>query len=109
MNNEMLLLIKKHTDILIEQTRMEPQETLEFKMNRQMQTFSFNSPINLVDEGKWLLAVSPFECTNSVFNITNENKSFSITILGHWLTKSAEKAIDKLNKLLELKSQNSIE
>ena len=108
MNNEMLLLIKKHTDILIEQTRMKPQETLEFKMNRQMQTFLFNSPINLVDEGKWLLAVSSFECTNSIFIITNENNSFSITILGHWLTKSAEKTIDELNKLLELKSQNGI-
>ena len=88
---------------------MKPQETREFKMNRQMQTFSFNSPINLVDEGKRLLTVSFFECTNSVFNITNENNSFSVTILGHWLTKSAEKTIDELNKLLELKSQNGIE
>ena len=37
-----------------------------------MQTFSFNPPINLVVEGKWLLAVSSLECTNSVFIITNE-------------------------------------
>ena len=73
MNNELLLLFKKHTDTLIEQTKTKPQETLEFTMNEQMQTFSFNPPINLVEEGKWLLAVSSFECTNSVFNITNEN------------------------------------
>ena len=104
MNNELLLLIKKHTDTLIEQTRTKPQETLEFKMNKQMQTFSFNPPINLVEEGKWLLAVSSLECTNSVFNITNENNSFSIIIPGHYETKSAEKTIDELNKLLELKS-----
>ena len=52
MNNELLLLIKKHTDILIQQTKTKPQETLEFKMNKQMQTFSFNPPINLVEEGK---------------------------------------------------------
>ena len=39
MNNELLLLIKKHTDTLIENTRTRPQETLEFKMNKQMQTF----------------------------------------------------------------------
>ena len=32
MNNELLLLIKKHTDMLIEQTKAKPQETLEFKM-----------------------------------------------------------------------------
>ena len=100
----MLLLIKKHTDTLIEQTKTKPQETLEFKMNKQMQTFSFNPPINLVEEGKWLLAVSSFECTNSVFNITNENNSFSIIIPGHYQTEFAEETIDKLNKLLELKS-----
>ena len=57
MNNELLLLIEKHTDTLIEQTKTKPQETLEFKMNKQMQTFSFNPPINLLEEGKWLLAV----------------------------------------------------
>ena len=104
MNNELLLLIKKHTDTLIKQTRTKPQETLEFKMDKQMQTFSFNPPINLVEEGKWLLAVSSFECTNSVFNITNENNSFSIIIPGHYPNKSDEKTIDNLNKLVELKS-----
>ena len=105
----MLLLIKKHTDTLIEQTKTKPQETLEFKMNKQMQTFSFNPPINLVEEGKWLLGVSSYECTNSVFNITNENNSFSIIVPGHYETESAEKTIDELNKLMELRSQNGIE
>ena len=109
MNNELLLLIKKHTDTLIEQTKTRPQETLEFKMSKQMQTFSFNPPINLIEEGKWLLAVSSFECTNSVFNITNENNSFSIIIPGHYETESDEETIDELNKLLELRSQNGIE
>ena len=104
MNNELLLSIKKHTDTLIEQTKTRAQETLEFKMNKQMQKFSFNPPINLVEEGKWLLTVSSFEYTNSVFNITNENNSFSIIIPGHYETEFAEKFIDDLNKLLELKS-----
>ena len=104
MKNELLLIIKKHTDTLIEQTKTSPQETLEFKMNKQMQTLSFNPPINLIEEGKWLLAVSLFECTNSVYNITNENNSFSIIIPGHYQTEFAEKTIDELNKLLELKS-----
>ena len=69
-----------------------------------MQNFSFNPPTNLVEEGKWFLRVSSFECTKCVFNITNENNSFSITIPGHWETKSVEKTIDDLNKLLELRS-----
>ena len=109
MDNELLSLIKKHTDVLIEQTKTKPQETLEFKMDKQKQTFSFNPPINLLEEGKWLLAVSLFECTNSVFNITNENNSFSIIIPGHYETESAQKTIDELNNLLELRSQNGIE
>ena len=41
---------------------------------------------------------------NSVFNNTNENNSFSIIIPGHYQTEFAEETIDKLNKLLELKS-----
>ena len=104
MNNELLLLIKKHTDTLIEQTKTKPQETLEFKMNKQRQTFSFNPPLNLVEEDKWLLAVSSFECTNSIFNITDDNNSFSIIIRGHWETEFAEKIINEVNRLLELRS-----
>ena len=104
MNNELLLFIKKHTDTLIEQTKTRPQETLEFKMNKQMQTFSFNPPINLFEERKWLLALSSLECTNSVFNITNENNSFSIIIPGHYQNKSDEKTIDELKNVLELRS-----
>ena len=104
MNNELLLLLKKHTDTLIEQTRTKPQETLEFKMKKQIQTFSFNPPINLVKEGRWLLGVTSLKCTNSVFNITNENYSLSIFIPGHYQTEFAEKMVNDLNKLLELKS-----
>ena len=74
-----------------------------------MQIFSFNPPMNLVREGKWLLGVTSFEATNSVFNITDENKSFSNIIPGHWNTKSAEKSTDELNKLSELRSQNDFE
>ena len=104
MNNEILLLIEKHSDTLIEQTKTKPLETLEIKMNKQMQTFSFNPPINLVEEGKWLLGLSSLECTKSVFNITNENNSFSIIIPGHYQTEFAEKIIKDLKKLIELTS-----
>ena len=48
--------------------------------------------------------VSSLEFTNSVFNITNENNSFSITIPGHWQNKSAERTIFTLDNLLELRS-----
>ena len=68
-----------------------------------MQTFSSNNPINLVEEGKWLLGVTLSHCSNSLFNITNENKSFSIIIPRHYQTEIAEKMNNDLFKLLELK------
>ena len=42
MNNELLRSIRKHTDTLIEQTQTKPRETLELKMNKQMQNFRLN-------------------------------------------------------------------
>ena len=40
--------------------------------------------MNLFEEENWKLAVTSFEATNSVFNITEVNISFSITTSGHW-------------------------
>ena len=67
-------------------------------MNKQMQTFSFNPSVNLSEDDKWLLAVTSFEATNSVFNLTHENNSFLITIPDHWNCKSAQKTLGELNK-----------
>ena len=74
-----------------------------------MRIFSFCPPLILVEEEKWFSGVSSFQTTNSVFNITDENNSFSVTIPGHWISKTAEKTFDKLNKLLDLRSQHDIE
>ena len=111
MDSELLLLIKKHTDTLIQQTKTKPKETLEFKMKKQVGTFWCNPPINLSEEGKWLLAVTSFEATNSVFNIINENNSISIIIpgRGRFPNYLDVNIIDKLMKLLKFRSQNNIE
>ena len=74
-----------------------------------MENFSFNPPLNLSEEGELLMAVKSHEPTNSVFNITDENNTFSTTIPGHWISKSAEKSNDELLKILELRSQNDID
>ena len=78
-------------------------------MYKQTQTFSFNPPINLVELGEWLMAVTLFDCTISVFNINNENNSLSFNIQGHWNCKSVENTIENLNGLLKPKPQNSID
>ena len=72
MNNELLLSLKKHTDTLFEQAKTIPQKSLEFGIKKQMETFSFSPPTNLVEGGKWLLAISSLETTNSVFHKTDE-------------------------------------
>ena len=74
-----------------------------------MKTFPFNPPINLVEERKWVLAVTSFEATKFVFTTAIENNSFSITILRHWNSKSTGKTIDELSQILELRSQNDFE
>ena len=74
-----------------------------------MQIFSFNPPIDLLEEGKWLLAVTSFETTNSVSNITDKNNSFSKTTPDHWNSESAEKTIDELINLIVLRSENDID
>ena len=75
-----------------------------------METFSFNPPINLVEDN-WVLAVTSFEATNSVFNITNENNSFSISIPFHWRIPIylEDNIIVKLQNFLKPKSENDIE
>ena len=73
-------------------------------MIRSKQTFSFNPPINLFEEGRWLLGLSSLDCTNSVFNITDENISFSINIPGHWETEFDRKIFAKIGELRELRS-----
>ena len=94
---------------MIEQRKIKTQEPLERNLNKQTQTLSFNPRIKLDEGRKWLLPVTSYEATNSFFKVTDENNSFSLTLPGHWLTKSAEKTINEINKLLELRSQNSIE
>ena len=89
---------------MIEQTKTRRQETLEFQLNEQMESFSFSPPLNLVEEGRCLLGLTNFERLISVFNITGENNSFSITIPGHWETEFVEKTIDELYKISEFRS-----
>ena len=102
-------MIKKQTDRLIERTKTKPQEALELKLNKQMDTFSFNPPINLAEEGKCLLAVISFDATKSVFNITKENNTFSVSIPGFWVAKGSEEIVDKLTNMLQFRSENDIE
>ena len=87
----------------MEQPKKKPQETLEFNLNRRMETFSFNPPKNLLEEGRWVLAVTGFEATNSVFSICDENDvswsvSFSMNLRSYWRPLGSKRTIDKLKE-----------
>ena len=79
--------MKNYTDTLFEQTNTKPQETLEFKLNKQMQTFSISPSKYLCAEGKWLLTVTCFEANNSVLIITDGRNGFSTTEPGYWASR----------------------
>ena len=76
-----------------------------------MEPFSISPSINVSEEGKWLLAVTSFEATHSVFNITDEKNSFSINVSGclRIPTFLEDGIFDKLNNLPKLRPQNDIE
>ena len=89
--------------------KKQSQETLEYEMKKQMETFLNNPPINLLEEGKWLLAVTFFEAINSVFIIIYENSRFSISTPKFWTPNGGKELVNKLNNLVDLRSQNDIE
>ena len=68
-----------------------------------MKTFSFNPPINPSGKSKWVTAATSFEASNSLFNITNENKSFSITAPGYWTSGGIAATINKRRELLAIR------
>ena len=69
MNKEFLFPINKHTDAPIEQTKSKPQETLEYKLHKQLEIFFFAASINFFEEEGWLLAVTSIEATRFVFKL----------------------------------------
>ena len=50
-----------------------------------------------------------FEATNTVFIIIDENKTFSITMPGCWISKGVAETFNELRELLSLREQNDIE
>ena len=73
------------------------------------ESFYLLTPMNLSEEGKWLLAVTSFEGTNSSYNIPDENKTSSITTPARWSSRGGAETMNRLQKLLETISQKYIE
>ena len=69
----LLLSIAKFNQEIVENTHSKPQETLEFKMTKQKESFSFDVPLILNE--KWMMGVTSLEVYNTVYNITNSNNN----------------------------------
>ena len=74
----LLLGIAKSNQEIVENTHSKPQETLEFKMNKQKKSFSFDVPLELPE--KWMMGVTSLEVYNTVNNITNSNIKLEIVL-----------------------------
>ena len=73
---DFLLSITKNCQTLIEQTHINAEETLEFKMVKPRETFHFKPPIQV--KGDWMIGLTDLEVYNSIFNITEENNKFEL-------------------------------
>ena len=74
----LLLSIAKSSQEIVDNTHSKPQETLEFKMNKQKESFSFDVPLQL--NGKWMMGVTSLEVYNTVYNITNSSNKLEIVL-----------------------------
>ena len=73
---ESLLSIAKPNLNIVENTLSKPQETLEFKMIKQKESFSFDIPLELPE--KRMMGVTSLEVYNTVYNITEKNNKLEI-------------------------------
>ena len=74
----LLLSIAKSNLDIVENTLSKSQETLEFKMNKQKESFSFDIPLDLPEQ--WMMGVTSLEVYNTVYNITEKNNKLKILL-----------------------------
>ena len=72
----LLLSIAKSNLDIVENTLSKPQETLEFKMNKQKESFSFDIPLELPEQ--WMMGVTSLEVYKTVYNITEKKYKFKL-------------------------------
>ena len=74
----LLLSIAKSNQEIVENTHAKPQETLEFKLTKQKESFSFDVPLQLNE--KWMMGVTSLEVYSTVYNFTEKNNKLQILL-----------------------------
>ena len=108
----LLLSIAKSNQEIVENTHSKPQETLEFKMNKQKESFSFDVPLELPEQ--WMMGVTSLEVYNTVYNITEKNNKLKILIRNDQINVLAldtelVKKVDYLYKTSDNKGISNLE
>ena len=87
--------------VIVENTLSKPPETLEFKMNKQKESFSFDIPLDLPE--KWMMGVTSLEVYNTIYNITEKNNKIKFFETEEMLKeyKFANEFIPKIKHLYE--------
>ena len=73
---DLLLSITENCETHTDQFHTKPQDTLEFKMIKQRETFPFIPPISI--EGSCMIRLTGLKVCNSIFNITVENNKVEL-------------------------------
>ena len=102
----LLLNIAKSNLVILENTHSKPQETLEFKMKKQDESFSFDIPLELPE--KWMMGVTSLEVYNTVYNITEKNNKFLIELDPELMSKISEIKLKPIFLFIEKQSQSPI-
>ena len=104
----LLLSIAKSNQEIVENTHSKPQETLEFKMNKQKESFSFDIPLELPEQ--WMMGVTSLEVQNTVYNITEKNNEIQLFKTDKMLKeyKVATEFMSKIKKLYETSGNKGI-
>ena len=68
----LLLSIAKSNQEIVENTQSKPQKTLEYKMTKQKESFSFDVPLELPEQ--WMMGVPSLEVYNTIYNISERTK-----------------------------------
>ena len=97
---DLLLHFTKNCETHIEQTHRKPQETLELKLTKPAETFSFTQTIVFGIECTKMIELTSREVYNSIFNITERNNKFELFIFPNSNTGkvSYEKVRDEIEK-----------
>ena len=74
----LLLSFAKSNQNIVEKTHSKPQETLELKMTKQKESFSFD--VSLILNEKWMMGVTSLEVYNTVYYINERNNKLQILL-----------------------------